>query len=75
MIQTEGLRYVTVPTNRQVRFQHHREVLDRNSVPPHQHALGALQRWFVVSPVKFLKRFATVDAMLSAIPSHQHAAN
>jgi hypothetical protein len=70
MFAYERLRYVTVPTNRQVCFQHRREVLDRNSTPLNQRAAGALKGWFVVYPVKFLKRFATVAAGLSAIPSH-----
>jgi hypothetical protein len=70
MVASERLRYVTVPTNRQVRFQHYREVLDRNSTPSHQQAVIAAKRWLVVDPVKFLKRFATVAAGFSAIPSH-----
>jgi hypothetical protein len=70
MFMSEKLRYVTVPTNRPVRFQHRREVLDSNSRPTDQRALRGQQRWFMVYPMKFLKRFATVDAYLSAIPSH-----
>jgi hypothetical protein len=62
MFVSERLRYVTVPTNRQVRFQHHRDVLDRNFRPSDQHALRALKSWFMVYPVKSFKRFATVDA-------------
>ena len=41
MFVSERLRYVTVPTNRQVRFQHRREVLDSHSTPSHQRALRA----------------------------------
>jgi hypothetical protein len=70
MIQAKRLRYVTVRANRQVRFQHHREVLDRNFTPLNQLALWGLKSWFVVHPMKFLRQFATVDAILSAIPSH-----
>jgi len=70
MVSTERLRYVTVPTNRQVCFQHRREVLDRNCTPPHQLALRALKRWSMVYPLKFLERFATIEARLSAIPSY-----
>jgi hypothetical protein len=75
MFAYERLRYVTVPTNRQVCFQHRREVLDRNSTPLNQQALWALKCGFVVYPVKLLKRFATVAARFSGIPSHQHAAD
>ena len=35
MIASERPHYVTVRTNRQVRVQHRREVLDRNSTPSH----------------------------------------
>jgi hypothetical protein len=70
MFASEILRYVTVPTNRLVCFHYLREVLERNYTPFHQQVLRASQSWFVIYPVKILKRFATVAAGLSPVPSH-----
>ena len=60
MVLSERLRYVTVPTNREARFQDYREVFDRPSTPLDQLAFG-LKSWFVVHPLKFLSWFVTVD--------------
>jgi hypothetical protein len=64
------LRYVTVPTNRRVRFKHVPEPIQNNLIPTQQPFIRAQQSRPVVHPMKFWKSFSAIDAIFVAIPSH-----
>jgi hypothetical protein len=52
MVQTEFLRYVTIPANRHVCSQHMPEIIQIDFTPRYQLPAGAAERWAVIYPVK-----------------------
>jgi hypothetical protein len=70
MVLAEFLRYVAVPTNRRMRFQHVPELIQVNFIPGHQISLRCEEGRSMVHPMKFGKSFSAIDAGPVAIPSH-----
>jgi hypothetical protein len=70
MVKAKVLRYVAVPTNRRMRFQHVPELIKGNFIPAQQVSISAKESRPVVHPMKFWKSFSAIGAMLVAIPSH-----
>jgi hypothetical protein len=70
MVEAKFLRYVTVPTNRSMRFHDVGQLIQLDCIPGQQISFRSEKAWPMVHPVKFWKRSVAIDAILVAIPSH-----
>jgi translation initiation factor 2B subunit (eIF-2B alpha/beta/delta family) len=56
-------------------FKHVLELVNLNAIPSQQFSISAKESRPMVHPVKLWKSFSAINAILVAIPSHQHAAD
>jgi hypothetical protein len=70
MVLAKFLRYVAIPTNRRMCFQHVPELIHVNCIPSQQLSFRAEESRPMVHPMNFWKNLAATDAILVAIPSH-----
>ena len=74
MLATKRFDNPTIPTNREVCFEHFRNFFRFQFIPPDRSAFGAVKRWLVVEQIDLPELFSARNAFLAVVPFDQNVA-